>query len=133
MNSGKLLVSVLSMLFLIILFAVMGAFATSNTVPFTYLDDDTSPITADDLAPSECSGMNLTSVIVITGSGNGTNGNDLILGSTGNDSIRGRGGDDCIITGGGDDWIHGGNGSDVCNGGAGTDSSIRCETTLNIP
>lgn len=133
MNSGKLFVSVLSMLFLIILFAVMGAFATSNTIPFTYLDDESSPITANDLAPSECSAINLTNVVVISGSGNGTNGNDLLLGSTGNDSIRGRGGDDCIVGGGGDDFIHGGNGTDVCNGGTGTDSSNRCETELNIP
>ena len=133
MNTRKLLISGLSLALWIVLLSVASAFAASNTVPLTYLDDDSSPITANDLAPPECSGINLTNVMVIIGSGNGTNGNDLILGSTGNDSIRGRGGDDCIVTGGGDDTLHGGNGNDVCDGGDGTDSANLCETTYNIP
>ncbi len=112
---------------------MVGGFAAANTVPFTHLDDDSSPITANDLAPSECDGMTLTNIIVVAGNGNGTNDNDLILGSSGDDSIRGLGGDDCIITGGGDDFIQGGNGNDVCNGGDGIDSANRCETELNIP
>lgn len=133
MMSRKLLGSGLAMLLLIVLLSVVGAFAASNTVPLTYLDDDSSPITANDLAPSECSGINLANVVIITGNGNGTSGNDLILGSAGDDSIRGLGGDDCIVSGGGDDWIHGGTGSDVCNGGTGNDTALQCETELNIP
>ena len=133
MDSRKLLISGLTLVLVLILAGVVGAYAASNTVPFTHLGDDSSSITANDLAPSECSSINLTNIVVVSGSGNGTNGNDLILGSSGDDSIHGRGGDDCIITGGGDDFIHGGNGNDVCNGGAGTDTANRCETELNIP
>lgn len=133
MSFRKVFVSGMTLLLVVVLLGAATAFATSNTVPFTHLDDESSPITANDLAPSECSGINLANVILISGNGNGTNGNDLILGSTGDDSIRGQGGDDCIIGGGGDDFLHGGNGSDVCNGGTGTDTANRCETELNIP
>ncbi|MGD8603395.1 MAG: hypothetical protein PVF49_02365 [Anaerolineales bacterium] len=133
MKPSRLLLSGLGLLVLIVLLSAIGAFAASNTVPFTRLDDESGAITANDLAPSECSGINLVNVILISGNGNGTNDNDLILGSPGDDSIRGQGGDDCIIGGGGDDFLHGGNGTDVCNGGTGTDSANRCETELNIP
>ncbi|MGD8821608.1 MAG: hypothetical protein PVG63_00770 [Anaerolineales bacterium] len=124
MKPSRLLLSGLGLLVLIVLLSAIGAFAASNTVPFTRLDDESGAITANDLAPSECSGINLVNVILISGNGNGTNDNDLILGSPG---------DDCIIGGGGDDFLHGGNGTDVCNGGTGTDSANRCETELNIP
>ncbi|MCJ7565938.1 MAG: hypothetical protein MUO58_00150 [Anaerolineales bacterium] len=141
-------------IFLIALIAVnaASAFAAANSVPATRLDDDTLPITANDLKPSECAGINLTNIVVITGNGSGTNANDLILGSTGGDTLRGSDGDDCIVGGGGDDSLDGqkdndillgqdGNDSlrgsqdtDICDGGAGTDSGhSSCETEINIP
>jgi Ca2+-binding RTX toxin-like protein len=138
-------------IFLIALIAVnvASAFAAANSVPATRLDDDTLPITANDLKPSECAALNLTTIVV---AGNGTAGNDLILGTAGNDSLRGSDGDDCIVGGGGDDTLDGQKGNDIvlgqdgndslkgsqdtdiCDGGAGTDSGHKsCETEINIP
>ena len=126
-----------------------SAFAAANSVPASRLDDDSFPITANDLKPSECAALNLTNIVV---AGNGTSGNDLILGTAGNDSLRGSDGDDCIVGGGGDDNIDGQKGNDIllgqdgndslkgsqdtdiCDGGAGTDSGHKsCETEINIP
>jgi Ca2+-binding RTX toxin-like protein len=137
------------MLLAMILLSVVGAVAASNTVPFTRLDQDTFTITANDLKPSECSSLNLTTIVV---GGNGTNGNDLILGSAGNNTIRADDGDDCIVGGGGDDTLQGQRGNDiilgedgndslrgnqdtdVCDGGPGTDSGHpSCETEIDIP
>jgi Ca2+-binding RTX toxin-like protein len=138
-------------IFLIALIAVnaASAFAAANNVPASRLDDDSFPITANDLKPSECAALNLTNIVV---AGNGTAGNDLILGTAGNDSLRGSDGDDCIVGGGGDDTLDGQKGNDIvlgqggndslkgsqdtdiCDGGAGTDSGHKsCETEINIP
>jgi len=131
---------------------VASAFAAANSVPATRLDDDTFPISANDLKPAECSSLNLTNIVVIAGNGSGTNANDLILGSSGSDSLRGSDGDDCIVGGGGDDSLDGQKGNDIllgqdgndrlrgsqqtdiCDGGAGTDSGHNsCETEIDIP
>ena len=141
-------------LFLIVLIAVStaSAFAAANSVPATRLDDDTLPITANDLKPSACSSLNLTNIVVIAGNGSGTNANDLILGSSGSDNLRGSDGDDCIVGGGGDDNLDGQKGNDIllgqdgddtlrgsqdtdiCDGGPGTDSGHNsCETEIDIP
>ncbi len=138
-------------IFLIALIAVnaASAFAAANSVPATRLDDDTLPITANNLKPAECAALNLTTIVV---AGNGTAGNDLILGTAGNDTMRGSDGDDCIVGGGGDDTLDGQKGNDIvlgqdgndslkgsqdtdiCDGGAGTDSGHKsCETEINIP
>ena len=138
-------------IFLIALITVnaASAFAAANSVPASRLDDDSFSITANDLKPAECAALNLTSIVV---AGNGTAGNDLILGTAGNDNLRGSDGDDCIVGGGGDDSLDGqkdndillgqdGNDSlrgsqdtDICDGGAGTDSGHKsCETEFNIP
>ncbi len=141
-------------IFLITLIAVnaASAFAAANSVPASSLDDDSFPITANALKPAECSALNLTNIVVIAGNGNGTNANDLILGSSGNDNLRGSDGDDCIVGGGGDDSLDGQKGNDIllgqdgndslkgnqdtdiCDGGAGTDSGHKsCETEIDIP
>ena len=105
------------------------------------------PITADDLAPDECAGMNLGEVVVGSGSVTGTNGSDLIVSSgTGGDTIQGRNGTDCILGGGGADdlrgdqggdvlmggpgidQLNGGSGQDVCYGGPDLDVFLSCET-----
>ena len=146
MRLNRMVVLVLTSL---ILLGVMNAFAATNTVPSTRLDDDSIPITANALKPSDCSSLNLTNIVV---GGTGTAGNDLILGTAGGDNIRGGDGDDCIVGGGGNDTLQGqknndivlggaGNDSlrgnqdtDICDGGAGTDSGhASCETQLNIP
>ena len=146
-------------IFLIALIAVnaASAFAAANSVPATRLDDDTLPITANDLKPSECAGINLTNIII---NGSGSGGNDLILGTAGGNTINGHAGDDCIVGGGGDDQLtglggadvllggggddelqggqgddslYGGPGNDNCDGGQGTDSGDSCEISTKIP
>jgi Ca2+-binding RTX toxin-like protein len=126
-----------------------SAFAAANSVPASRLDDDSFSITANNLKPVECNGLNLTTIVV---AGDGTAGNDLILGTAGNDTLRGSDGDDCIVGGGGDDTLDGQKGNDVllgqdgndslkgsqdtdiCNGGAGIDSGHQsCETEIDIP
>jgi Ca2+-binding RTX toxin-like protein len=133
----------------LIILGVINAFAATNTVPSFRLDDNSLPITANDLKPSDCNSLNLSNIVV---GSSGTAANDLILGTTGNDNLRGGDGDDCIVGGGGDDTLQGqknndivlgqdGNDAlrgnqdtDICDGGAGTDTGhISCETELNIP
>ena len=133
----------------LIILGVINAFAATNTVPSKRLDDDSLPITANDLKPSDCNSLNLTTIVVAA---SGTAGNDLILGTAGNDNLRGGDGDDCMVGGDGDDTLQGqknndivlgqnGNDTlrgnqdiDICDGGPGTDSGHNsCETELNIP
>ncbi|HET7009298.1 MAG TPA: hypothetical protein VFI11_00860 [Anaerolineales bacterium] len=133
----------------------LAAFAASNTVPSTHADDRSIGITANTLKPAACASLNLTAIVVGSGSLDGGSGNELILGSAGADTIRGRQGADCILGGaGGDDiqgnqdadvllagtgndQLDGGNGppgeTDTCDGGAGTDTFSGCEVTLNDP
>jgi Ca2+-binding RTX toxin-like protein len=136
----------------ILIAGTIAAYAATNTIPNTRLDADTLSITANDLKPSECAALNLTTIVSGSGNIDGTTGNDLILGSAGNDTIQGRQGADCILGGDGDDTLqgsqggdillagngadslNGGPGTDVCDGESGTDSgSPTCETELNIP
>lgn len=53
---------------------------------------------------------------------NGSNGDDLILGSKYGDNINGKKGDDCIIAGDGDDIINAHEGNDSVYGGNGNDT-----------
>lgn len=135
-------------LMLLILISTALAVAATNTVPETGADEIIRPITANDLKPPECAGLNLTSVVVGSGTFNGGAGNSLILGSPGADTIRGQNGTDCILGGAGDDnllgqnrndVLLGGPGSDILNGGVGTDACyggpdfdifILCETQV---
>lgn len=151
MAAARLLRFGMTLLLTMVLLSVIGVVATSNTVPFTRLGDNSFNITANDLKPSECSSLNLTGTVVVS-NGSGTNGNDLILGSAAGDNIRGGDGDDCIVGGGGNDRLQGQRGNDIilgqdgndslrgnqntdiCDGGAGTDSGHpSCETEINIP
>jgi Ca2+-binding RTX toxin-like protein len=119
-------------LFVLILSSAAFAMASANTVSGSRLDSVSSPVSANALKPSQCSALNLTTVIVCPATGicNGTSANELILGDGNADTIRGRGGTDCILGGGGDDILNGNNGGDVCIGGPGTDSFSNCETTI---
>ena len=139
-------------LVLLIIVSIMSAFAAANTVMQSSVDDDVRSITANDLRPPECGTINL--VNVVTGSVNiqGTNSNDLILGSADGDKINAKKGNDCIVSGGGDDELRGGDGDDVllagpgndelkgeddvdtCYGGDGTDTTDgTCESSFGIP
>lgn len=109
----------------LILFSVIFAIAANNSVPITHLTDQSSAITPDQLAPSECNGIRgtLTMLVVCSGgSCSGSNANELILGTAGYDEIDGKNGNDCIVGGGGNDNLNGGNDDDVMLGGEGDDT-----------
>ena len=109
---------------------LLTALTAANTVPATNLGRTTQPITANDLKPAACAGLNLAAVVVGSGTFSGGNSSELIIGSAGVDRIRGRQGDDCILAGAGDDSLDGDQGTDVCIGGPGTDTFLQCETQL---
>lgn len=119
---------------LVVVLASTGwSFAATNTVEPSVIGYASAPITAQQLAPSACAGLGLTNYIVITGSAaiQGTNGNDLILGSPGKDNIHGNGGNDCIMGGGGADHIYGDAGYDVCIGGGDNKDKFQgCEVVI---
>ena len=59
-----------------------------------------------------------------TGTINGGNGNDLLVGGTGNDTINGGNGDDNLDGGTGRDTLIGGSGNDLLTGGNGADTFV---------
>jgi len=111
-----------------ILISVGSAFAAGMNMPYSNVDQQSIPVTANDLKPSACDGLYLTNLISGSGVINGTPANDLIIASASADNIDGAGGDDCIIGGNGDDLITGSDGTDVCIGGLGTDIFTTCES-----
>ena len=117
-------------LIILILVSSVNAIAASNTVPPTNLGDWRNAITANSLKPVVCASLNLTNIVVGSGHVNGTNSNELIIGSSGNDSIDGKNGDDCILGGGGNDDINGGNGYNVCIGGPGSNTYAKCDVII---
>jgi hypothetical protein len=86
------------------------------------------PVDAEDIKPPACSAIQLDNIVSGTGTIDGTEGNDLIVGSPGADTINALGGNDCVLGGSGDDQISGGDGTDVCIGSSGTDTFDACET-----
>ncbi len=68
-----------------------------------------------------CNGKEVTIVAASEGVTNGTDGDDVILGSTQSDEISAGAGNDTICALEGDDGISGGPGSDFIDGGEGTD------------
>jgi len=114
-------------LMLLVLASMISVFAAKNTVPESGLGRTGRAVTANDLKPSECDGLNLTNTVL---GGDGTDANSLILGSAISETLRGLGGDDCILGGGGDDTIDGSDGADVCIGGPGNDTFENCETEI---
>jgi Ca2+-binding RTX toxin-like protein len=134
MNRRNIIRLALFLFVILTLITAISAYAATNTVPMTRLMDRSSPILASDLAPAACGDIRgtLTTVIECTGGNcNGTQGNDLILGSPYADNIKGKNGNDCILGGDGDDdTISGDNGTDVCIGGGGNDAFKKCETEI---
>lgn len=120
-NLRKLFLLILPVL---IIMGITTALAAANIVPVTRLSDQSRGMVFSDLAPSECDSIRagLETVIVCSGGNcNGSNGNDLILGTAGNDVIDGKNGNDCIVGGDGDDMLYGDNENDVLVGGPGSD------------
>jgi len=117
----------------LILFSIFFAIAANNIVPVTYLTDQSSILTANDLKPAACSAIIVTTIVYCpAGGGNcdGTTANDLILGSPSVDTIQGKGGADCIVAGDGNDDLTGSQSRDICIGGPGTDTFKKCETII---
>ena len=118
----------------LISFSVVLAAAATNSVPVTHLTDQSSVVTANDLKPGACSAITLTAIVscpIAGGPCDGTDANELVIGSTADDDIDAGKGDDCILGGGGNDSIRGEKDLDVCIGGPGTDSfHPSCETEI---
>ena len=114
----------------LILVSAVSAMAAANRVPATAVEDVVMPITANDLKPPECAGLNLTDVVIWQNGMGGDRNSSLILGTPNADSITGGKGNDCILGGGGDDKIDGNQGSDVCIGGPGSDTFKSCAVAI---
>ena len=107
------------------------AFTGGNVVPPSRLGSTVKATGANDVKPSQCAAITLTTSVSAAGNYTAPNGvNGLLLGSSGVDRITGRSGNECILGGGGNDTINGGNGTDVCIGGPGTDTFSNCETQI---
>jgi len=116
----------------LIIVSVVTVVAAANSVASSRLSDQSLLIDINALKPSECASINLTSIVIGSGTINGTNANELILGSPLADIINGKAGSDCILGGGGNDDIDGGGGGgasgyDICIGGPGNDVFSKCE------
>jgi len=120
-------------LVLVALVLTLGiAMTATNVVPASIVGSTNGGApTANQLKPAACAALNLTNVVVGSGTVNGTGAADLMLGSSGNDTMAGRGGADCILGGAGDDALRGDGGTDVCIGGPGTDTfHTTCEIRI---
>jgi Ca2+-binding RTX toxin-like protein len=102
--------------------SLITALTATNSVPATRADHNLLSIGPNDLKPSDCAGITVTTLLTDSGTFSGTAASDLILGGSGADTITAGGGDDCILGGGGNDSIQGQSGTDVCIGGPGSDS-----------
>jgi hypothetical protein len=118
MITSRLFRFIIPISLILILSSAVFALTATNSVASSSASESSHTPTANEMKPSECDALDLTTIV--TG-GNGTNGNDLILGTAGNDNINGKQGDDCIVGGDGDDRIKGGQDNDVLLGGAGDD------------
>lgn len=147
MSSVRTALGVMGVLVLLVLLSAIGAFAAANVIPPSsagIYSETTEPLY---FRPDECSAVPVTNIILGSGSINGTNQSDLILGSSGSDTIDAMNRSDCIVGGGGNDTIYGRNGADVllggegndyldggnnkgdvCYGGPGWDTAVNCET-----
>lgn len=85
------------------------AYANTSNIPETGSADVIvqSSITANDLKPPECAGLDLTNIVTGGGAVSGTPANDLILGSAGSDTLDSLGGNDCLVGGDGNDLLFG--------------------------
>ncbi len=62
--------------------------------------------------------------LAVSGTGTGSDSNDIVFGSVGDDAVAGGPGGDLIFGFGGEDSIEGGAGDDVVDGGAGNDTAV---------
>ncbi|MEY2420190.1 MAG: hypothetical protein QOI95_257 [Acidimicrobiaceae bacterium] len=115
----------------LVLTVASTAQTAANTVATTKVEDDTRVIGANDLKPTQCAAITLTTKLTGSGTINGGAANELITGGAAVDTISGNNGNDCLMGGGGNDSLNGGAGTDVCIGGLGTDTfNASCETQI---
>src|SRR5580765_6564490 len=86
MLSGKALGFVASLVLLAGLLSFGFAAASVNTVPKSGIGQSITTITANALKPAACASLNLTAIVVGSGSFRGTAANELMLGSAGDDT-----------------------------------------------
>jgi hypothetical protein len=116
---------------LLFVLALGVAVTATNVVPASRADAPSGGApTANQLKPPECALLDLTNVVVGSGTVVGTGAGDLIIGSPGSDTLRGKGISDCILGGAGDDFLKGEGGNDVCIGGPGLDTFAACKTQI---
>ena len=84
---------------------LVSALAATNSVPMSRAERDVSAVTVDQKKPKPaCNGITVT--VLVTGGGDGGNGDDLVIGTAAADTnLRGKNGDDCILGGGGNDML----------------------------
>jgi Ca2+-binding RTX toxin-like protein len=113
----------------IAIMSLTSVLTAANSVPVSHADRVTNTIGANDLKPSTCDSITVTSLVVGSGVFSGTAASELIIGSSGIDTILAGGGNDCVLAGGGSDVLNGGAGTDVCESGPGLDIfDASCET-----
>ncbi len=126
-------VLVLLVLFFSVIFGIIVGSATANSVSTSYASESSHTLTANQLKPAECNGINISNIVNLSQGEVPTSGNDLILGTANRDIVDGGDGDDCIVGGGANDkgnigsikaGLSGGDGNDVILGGAGNDRLI---------
>lgn len=119
-----------ALLVAVAIMAIGTVFTATNSVPATSLGQRTSTTTANNLRPSSCSGVSVTTKVSGSGTFSGTTAANLVTAGAAVDTITALGGSDCVLGGAGNDSIEGGAGTDVCIGGAGTDTFTACETQI---
>lgn len=107
-------------LVIIVVFA-LPALTQANNVELSKAVDNVIAQGANDLKPTACAGLTLSSKVTGTGTFAGSSSNDLVVGDGGGVTIDGGDGDDCILGGGGNDNLTGGAGYDICIGNGGVD------------
>ena len=118
---------------IMLLLNVAYAFSAKVTVPASHAVYLRHTVVPNDLKPAGCASINVTRIIIGSGTINGVSGvSSLILGSPGGDNITGGNIGDCILGGGGNDFIFGSGGTDVVYGGPGSDF-LNAETCYAGP
>ncbi len=86
-------------LLILVLASILTATAASNTVPPSRLTNQTKPISANDIKPSQCADFTLSSIVVCGSSPvcNGKTANELIIGLPGTSKINGHAGQNCCV------------------------------------
>jgi Ca2+-binding RTX toxin-like protein len=115
----------------IALVSLTSVLSAANSVPVSHAVRTSNTIGANELKPTACASIMLTTRLTGSGVISGTNASELILGSSSNDTILASGGDDCVVAGAGVDVLNGGAGTDVCDSGPGLDVfDPSCETQI---